>query len=310
MSDFYLRYEYWFAATQLALAMLGMGATLRVRDFIAVFHQPKALAYGLGIQVILVPVFAWAIIVLASPTAGVAVGLALVAAIPGGTMSNVFTFLARGHVALSIAMTAVTSFLCLLTTPIVLGLLISQYMPANFDMPAAKIAIEITLILMLPLLLGMVILEAFPKGAGHFSRYCIRASVFVIVLIVIGASSAGRIDFGQFTQRDVVSVVIFVAGVATFSWFIPRLLGLNTPDSTAVNIEVTVRNSNLGLLIKASLFPATVGVLDPIGDMVLFTVLLYGAIVLPIAALQIFLHGRGNKAIAAAESVGPGSNEV
>ena len=303
MSDFYLRYEYWFAATQLALAMLGMGATLRVRDFAAVFRQPRALAYGLGIQVILVPLFAWAVIVLASPTAGVAVGLALVAAIPGGTMSNVFTFLARGHVALSIALTAVTSFLCLLTTPIVLGLLISQHVPADFDMPAVKIAIEITLILMLPLVLGMMVLEAFPNTAGRFSMYCIRASIFVIVLIVIGASSAGRIDFSQLSQRDLVIVLVFIAGLATFSWYAPRLLRLNAADSTAVNIEVTFRNGNLGLLIKASLFPAVVGVRDPIGDMVLFTVLLYGGMVFPVAAAQVYLHGLRNKAVAAAEHV-------
>jgi len=303
MSDFYLRYEFWFAATQLALAMLGMGATLRIRDFVAVFRQPKALAYGLGIQALLVPLFAWAIISLASPAAGVAVGLALIAAIPGGTMSNVFTFLARGHVALSIAMTAVTSFLCLVTTPIVLGLLISDLVPADFDMPAGKIALEITLILMLPLILGMIVLEVFPAIAARFSKYCIRASIFVIVLIVIGAASAGRIDFSGFAQRDLVILLAFVIGVAIVSWLAPRMLGLTTPESTAINIEVTVRNTNLGLLIKASLFPATVGVLDPIGDMVLFTVLLYGALVLPIAAVQIYLHGLGNKAMAAAGKI-------
>lgn len=296
MSDFYLRHEYWFAATQLALAMLGMGATLQVRDFVAVFRQPHALALGLGIQVILVPLFAWAVIVLAAPTAGVAVGLALVAAIPGGTMSNVFTFLARGHVALSIALTAVTSFLCLVTTPIVLGLLIAQHVPGEFDMPAGKIALEITLILMLPLVIGMLVLEVFPNGAARFSRNCIRASIFVILLIVLGAASAGRIDFSQFIGSDILAVLGFTAGLAIFSWYAPRLLGLNAADSTAVNIEVTIRNSNLGLLLKASLFPAVVGVADPTGDMVLFTVLLYGGMVLPVAAVQIYLHGRRNKA--------------
>ncbi|NQX90004.1 MAG: bile acid:sodium symporter family protein [Halioglobus sp.] len=296
MFDFYLRHEYWFAATQLALAMLGMGATLRLRDFIAVIQQPRALVYGLGIQVVLVPLYAWAVITLMLPTAGVAVGLALVAAIPGGTMSNVFTFLARGHVALSIALTAVTSFLCLVTTPIVLSLLISQHVPGNLDMPAGKIAIEITLILMLPLVLGMVVLELFPGVAARFSKLCIRASIFVILLIIIGASGAGRISLDQFSHRDIMIVLTFIIGLATFSWFAPRWLGLNPADSTAVNIEVTFRNGNLGLLIKASLFPAVVGVLDPIGDKVLFTVLLYGALVFPIAATQVYLHGKRNKA--------------
>jgi len=302
MFEFYVRHEYWFAATQLALAMLGMGATLRIRDFVAVVRQPKALAYGLAIQVILVPLFAWAVIALAAPTAGVAVGLALVAAIPGGTMSNVFTFLARGHVALSIALTAVTSFLCLVTTPVVLSLLISHHVPGGFDMPAGRIAIEITLMLMLPLVMGMVVLELFPDSAERFSKTCIQVSIFIILLIIIGASGAGRVDFEHFSGRDLGVVLTFIAGLATFSWFAPRLLGLNSRESTAVNIEVTFRNGNLGLLIKASLFPAIVGVPDPIGDMVLLTVILYGSLVFPVAAAQVYLHGLRNKAIAGREN--------
>ncbi len=298
MFDFYIRYEYWFAATQLALAMLGMGATLKVRDFVAVVKQPRALAYGLLIQILFVPLFAWALIILTQPAVGLAVGLALVAAIPGGTMSNVFTFLARGHVALSIALTAVCSFACLVTTPIVLGLLISAQLPGEFDMPAAKIATEITLILMLPLVIGMIVLSVWPNGAARFSKICIRTSIFIIILIVIGATGAGRVDIEKFAGSEILILLTFVLGLATFSWFVPRLMGLNWPDSTAVNIEVTFRNGNLGLLIKASLFPAVVGVADPVGDMVLFTVLLYGGLVFPVAAAQVWLHGKRNRQLA------------
>lgn len=295
MFDFYIRYEYWFAAVQLALAMLGMGATLRIRDFVAVVMQPWALLLGLIIQLMLVPLFGWLLITLTSPATGLAVGLAMCAAIPGGTMSNVLTFLARGHVALSIALTAVSSFACLLTTPVVLALLISAYMPGEFDMPAAKIALEITLILMLPLLLGMVVLVVWPNGAARFSKICIRTSIFVILLIVIGAAGAGRVDLEKFSTGDVVILLTFIVGLAAFSWFVARLLGLNSPDSTAINIEVTFRNTNLGLLIKASLFPAVVGVADPVGDMVLFTLLLYGGLALPAAVVLVFLHGRRNR---------------
>lgn len=295
MFDFYIRHEYWFAATQLALAMLGMGATLKVRDFVAVAQQPRALAFGLVVQVLLVPLFAWALIVITEPAVGLAVGLALCAAIPGGTMSNVFTFLARGHVALSIALTAICSFACLVTTPIVLDLLISAQLPGEFDMPAGRIAMEITLILMLPLVLGMVVLTVWPNGAARFSRICIRTSIFIIVLIVIGATGAGRVDIEKFAGSEILILLGFVLGLAAFSWFVPRLMGLNWPDSTAINIEVTFRNTNLGLLIKASLFPAVVGVADPMGDMVLFTVLLYGGLVFPVAATQVWLHGRRNR---------------
>lgn len=300
MFDFYIRYEYWFAATQLALAMLGMGATLKVRDFVAVVQQPRGLLFGLLVQLALVPLFAWALLIAAQPATGLAVGLALCAAIPGGTMSNVLTFLARGHVALSIALTAICSFACLLTTPIVLGLLISTQLPGEFVMPAAKIATEITLILMLPLVIGMGVLTVWPNGAGRFSKICIRSSIVVILLIVIGATGAGRVDISKFAGSEILILLAFVFGLAIVSWLMPRLLRLNGPDTAAINIEVTFRNINLALLIKASLFPAVVGIADPVGDMVLFTLLLYGGLVFPVAAAQVFLHGRRNRATSSA----------
>ena len=295
MFDFYIRHEYWFAAVQLSLAMLGMGATLRIRDFAAVFIKPWALLVGLLVQMLMVPLAVWWLISWATPEPGLAIGLALCAAIPGGTMSNVFTFLGRGHVALSIAMTAVTTLACLVTTPIVLGLLIAQHMPADFHMPAGQMALEIALILLVPLLLGMVLLHIWPEVAPRFSRYCIRGSIFCILLIIIGATGAERIDMEQFGIANFQIVVVMAVILVVMSWLVPLLFGLRSDECTAVNIEVTVRNGNLGLLIKASLFPAIVGVVDPVGDMVLTTVLAYGGMALLVGVAQIFLHGFINK---------------
>lgn len=299
MFDFYIRHEYWFAAVQLSLAMLGMGATLRISDFAAVFLKPWALLVGLLVQIALVPLSIWFLISWVTPEPGLAIGLALCAAIPGGTMSNVYTFLGRGHVALSIAMTSVTTLACLVTTPIVLGLLISQHMPADFDMPAAQMAVEIALILLLPLVLGMLLLYFYAEAAPRFSRYCIRGSIFCILLIIIGATGAERIDLQQFGMANMQLVAMMLAMLVLMSWLVPLLMGLRPDECTAVNIEVTVRNSNLGLLIKASLFPALVGVVDPVGDMVLTTVLAYGGMAMLIGIGQIFLHGMINKRRAA-----------
>jgi BASS family bile acid:Na+ symporter len=299
MFDFYIRHEYWFAAVQLSLAMLGMGATLRIRDFAAVFLKPWPLLAGLLVQMVLVPLSIWALISWAVPEPGLAIGLALCAAIPGGTMSNVFTFLARGHVPLSIAMTAVTTLACLVTTPIVLGLLIAQHMPADFDMPAAQMAVEIALILLLPLVLGMLFLYFAAEAAPRFSRYCIRGSIFCIVLIIIGATGAERIDMAAFGVENFQLVVMMLVILVVMSWLVPLLMGLKPDECTSVNIEVTVRNGNLGLLIKASLFPAVVGVVDPVADMVLTTVLAYGGMAVLVGIGQIFLHGLINKRRAA-----------
>ncbi len=297
MFDFYLTYEYWFAATQLALAMLGMGATLRVRDFVAVAKNPWAISVGVVVQVLAVPLIAYILLSIFSLDTGVAIGLALCAAIPGGTMSNVFTFLGRGHIALSIALTGVTTVACLVTTPIVLGFLIAEHMPPDFSMPAATIALEIALILLLPLVIGMIVLVMFPRGAPRFSKLCIRTSLFIIVLIVVGASGAGRVNVAEFGLYNMGVLMLFLVVLATLSWLLPRLLRVPPRDITAINIEVTVRNGNLGLLIKASMFPAVAGVADPVGDAVLFTVLIYGGVALLAGVAQIYIYRYLNRDI-------------
>ena len=290
MSDFYSQYEYWIAATQLLLAMLGMGATLRVRDFAAVAKAPWPITVGCMLQIIVVPVIAALFLRFLPLEPGVAIGLALCAAIPGGTLSNIFTFLGRGHVALSIALTGVTTLACLVTTPFVLSLLISQHMPADFTMPAAQIAQEITLILLLPLIAGMVLLQAAPAIAPRFSKICIRGSLFFILVIVVGATASGRVDIPRFGLYNFAVVMGFMFTLCALSLLLPRLLKLSSRDTTAINIEITVRNGNLGLLIKASMFPAVLGATDPIGDAILFTVLIYGGAALLVGLGQIYVH--------------------
>lgn len=293
MFDFYIRHEYWFAAVQLVLAMLGMGATLTPTDFIRAFADPRGFSVGMVLQVIGVPLLAYAFILMISGSPGLAVGLAICAAIPGGTLSNILTYFSRGHIALSIALTAVATVLCLVTTPIVLDLLISDYMPDNFVMPAERIATEIGLCLLLPLMIGMIYLRLLPATAPAFSQWCIRGSLFVIFLIVVGALGAGRLDLKSFGLVNIGWVAAFIAILVVTSHVLPKWLGTTRSDVIAINIEVVFRNTNLGILIKASLFPAVVGVADPIGDFALLTILLYAGLMLAIAGFMVAGYRRG-----------------
>lgn len=283
MFDFYVQHEYWFAVTQLVLAMLGMGATLTPNDFVRVVSDPKGLTVGLVLQLVAVPAVAYLFILMVSGNQGLAIGLAVCSAIPGGTVSNIFTYLSRGHAALSIALTGITAIACLVTTPIVLELLITDYLPENFDMPAGRIAAEIGVFLLLPLLAGMVYLRVFPGSAPFFSKWCIRGSLFVILLIVVGALGAGRIDLQKFGLVNILWVWGFIITLVVMSRVVPEIFRNSREDIIAINIEVTVRNTSLGLLIKASLLPAAVGVADPVGDNALFTILLYGGLMLIIS---------------------------
>ncbi|MDX1695851.1 MAG: bile acid:sodium symporter [Ketobacteraceae bacterium] len=303
MFTFYLHYEYWFAAVQLILAMLGMGATLTLKDFRDVLVEPKAVSTGLLIQLVAIPLVTFLLIQGLDLHPGVAVGFAIIAAVPGGTVSNIFTHFSFGNTALSISLTGVTTLACLVTTPFILELLIAPYMPEDFSMPAARVALEIGAFLLLPLFVGMLFLRVFPVHADTFSRYCIRGCLLVILLIVIGSLGAGRLDFQAFGIINILLVAGLIGVFALLSRPFCRLLNLPHADLTAIEMEVVVRNINLGFLIKASLFPVVVGQSDPIGDMVLFTLLVFGGLELATGALIVWLHRR-QKAMQA----GAGSN--
>ncbi len=292
MGALYVQYEYWIAVFQLVMAMLGMGATLTARDFRDVVREPKSVSLGLVVQIMLVPLAAYVFLRALGIQGGVAIGLALIAAIPGGTTSNIFTFFARGNSALSITITGLTTLACLITTPLILTVLISDSLPAGFTMPRAQIVKEIALTLLLPLALGMSYLYLYPRAAPMVSKWCIRASLLGIVLIVVGSISAGRLDLQQFGSTNVMLVVLFTLVLAATGAIAPRLFRLARVDSIAIEFEVIVRNTNLGVLLKASLFPASVDATSGLGDTILFTVLLYGGLQLLIAPILIKWYRR------------------
>ena len=290
MAEFYVRYEYWFAASQLILAMVGMGATLTARDFRDVILKPLAISVGTAIQLIAVPLAAFLFLRLLGIHEGLAIGFALIAAIPGGTVSNIFTFFGRGDAALSISITTVTTVACLVTTPLILFLLINQYLPADFSMPRLQIMREIGLTLLLPLAVGMLLLKLFPGSAPTISKWSIRGSLLGILAIVVGSAMAGRLNLAAFGFDNVMLVAVFTVFLLAVGFLIPRLFGLSRPAATAIELEVVVRNINLGVLIKASIFPAAVAETAQLGNTVLLTLLLYGAIMLLLSAALIFVY--------------------
>ena len=295
MSEFYLTNEYWFAVIQLVLAMLGMGATLTFKDFREVLIEPKAVTVGCLAQLLLIPLVAYLFVLTFGMTGGVAIGVALIAAIPGGTSSNVFTYLARGNIALSICITGITTLLCLVSTPFFLDLTAGHLMPENFVMPTATIVTEIALTLLLPLLIGMLILNFAPKYAPLVAKFGIRGTLLFLLFIVIGSLSAGRLSLDAFGWTNVGLIVLLMAVFLLSGLLASKVFGLPRADGVAMECEIVVRNVNLGILIKASLFPAVIGQADAVGDMVLFTLLLYGGVQMLFAGGMIAVNRRFNK---------------
>ncbi|MGB5325879.1 MAG: bile acid:sodium symporter [Pseudomonadales bacterium] len=292
MGELYLRYEYYLAFAQLVLAMVGMGATLRLSDFAAIAAAPRGFLLGTAMQLLMLPALVALLLFVFEIDPGVAVGLAIIAAIPGGTTSNIYTYFARGNIALSIAITAITSLACLASVPIILDLLIGDYVPGDFSLPRMRIAMEVMYTLLIPLAAGMALLHFFPRIAEPFSHWAVRLSLAIIVLIVVGAAMSGRLDWQTFGAFNLAVVIGFIVLLMVAGFLLPWLLRLPGKDIVAINMEVVVRNVNLGVLIKASLFPASAVALQGIGDNALFTVLMYGGVMILFSIVIIVLGRR------------------
>lgn len=288
----YATYEYSLSAALLICAMFGMGATLNARDFLGVLKSPQGLFLIIAMQIVVMPLVA---IMLASafdlPT-GIAVGLVLVSALPGGLFSNVLTFLGRGNVALSVSATAVCTVGSLFTTVAVLKIFAATELPDDFSMPTGRILSEVGLCLLLPLSLGMVFYRAAPQWAPKASVICIRASWVMLILIVAGAFLAGRLDLLAYGWKSPLALILFGMIALWLSYAAAFLIRLTIDESFTVAVEVVVRNTHLGILLKAALFSSRDTQNLEIADGVLYTVLLYGGISLLITITEVFAKRR------------------
>ena len=289
----YADYEYLLASTQLFFAMLGMGAILSPQDFLLEIQKPKCLIIGLSFQWFIVPGIAAILVFLLPIPAGIAVGLMLIAAVPGGTLSNILTHFGNGNIALSISLTSITTVAALATTPLLLHIMISEYLPNEFEMPTARIAQDIFLTLIVPLLIGMIVnVKAQHIHSELFSKWIIRLSLALIVIMAIGAGGSGRLDPQAYGLIGIAALAIFGISIIIISIIVVKIARLSSKDGLAIVIEATFRNMSLAIAIKAVVFPAQTGVTDPIGDAVFFTALLYGGVSLIISLIPVIVHRR------------------
>jgi len=292
--DNYHVYEYGVASSQLFLAMLGMGALLTPADFVLEVKKPTGLIVGLSFQWLLVPLIAVAVGMLMPVPVGIAVGLILVAAVPGGTLSNILTLFGRGNIALSISLTSITTVAALVTTPLLLKLLISpEHLADNFSMPTGRLARDIFFTLIIPLMIGMTVrkLGSVPF-VESFAHWMIRMSLAMILVMTFGAGGSGRLDPNAYGVIGVVALFVFCVAIQGAAFVACRLAGMKAAGILAVVVEVGFRNLSLAVAVKAVVFPAQAGVLDPIGDAVLFTALLYGGVSILMSVLAVFVNRR------------------
>ncbi|ACJ42802.1 MULTISPECIES: bile acid:sodium symporter family protein [Acinetobacter] len=237
----------------LGIIMLGMGMTMTVDDFKGVLQSPKAVLIGVVAQFVVMPGLAFILCKLFNLPPEIAVGVILVGCCPGGTASNVITYMAKGNVALSVACTSVSTLLAPVLTPAIFYLLASQWLKID----AASMFISILQVVLLPIVIGLILRTWLKRQVESYIQVMPLVSVIAIVAIVaaiIGGSKAAILQSGLL----ILAVVILHNGLGYLLGFTAaRFFKLPYADSKAIAIEVGMQNSGLGVALAAVHFAAS-----------------------------------------------------
>lgn len=249
----------WALNAIIGLIMFGVALELKPRDFKAVFVTPKPVLIGLAAQFVLLPAFTFLLALAIRPAPSIALGMMLVAACPGGNVSNFLTHYARGNTALSVSMTAVSTAVAIVMTPLNLALWAGMYEPTAAILRAVSLdpldmLLAVALLLGLPMAAGMAIGHRFPRLVARVHRPVRAASLLIFGLFVVGALAANWRHFVDWVGFVVFAVLLHNATAIASGWAAARVAGLPERDRRAVAIEVGIQNSALGLILVFNFF--------------------------------------------------------
>lgn len=239
----------------LFLIMIGMGLTLTVRDFREVVVAPKATLFGCVAQVILLPLIAFVIATGLSLPPALAVGLVLIAACPGGTTSNLFAFIGRGDVALSIVLTVIASLLTIITLPLFVNWAMSVYYDEGvaLQLPVLRTVITLFVIILVPVGIGMLVRRYQPGLAARAERVVAIFGLVVLVGVIIAIFvSVADQALTLLNAAGVAAILLNIAGIAVGMGG-GLLMGLSRPQAFTLAVELGIKNGTLALMIALSL---------------------------------------------------------
>jgi len=240
----------------LGVIMLGMGLTLTFGDFKKVLSMPWAGVIGVVCQFVIMPLLGWTvakILRLAEIDPNLAAGLILVACCPGGTASNVVTYLARANVALSVLMTTVSTFAAILLTPFLTKGLAGTLV----EVDAGQLCLSTVQVVLVPVLLGVVLNRYLPAASRRLAPVSPLLSVVAIVLIVASIIGQNREVILESGWRLLAAPALLHVGGFGLGYVAARLLRLPEEESRTISIEVGMQNSGLGAHLANKHFPGT-----------------------------------------------------
>jgi bile acid:Na+ symporter, BASS family len=256
----------------LAIIMVGLGLELTIKDFARVSKHPKAVIIALFCQLIILVGIAFALCKIFALPPLLAVGLMLLAASPGGSTANLFSYLFNGDLALNITLTAINSVIAAITLPLIVNFSISHFMQesAQISLQFGKI-LQVFGIIIIPVAIGMLIRHYAPNLTHKLNKPLRIFAVCFLILIIVGAIYSERANIMQYLTQVGLATALFCLCSLTIGYFVPRLLGINSAQARACAFEIGIHNSTLAMTIA-------------------LTVIANSAVAMPAAVYSIFMY--------------------
>lgn len=236
----------------LMLIMFGMGMTLGAADFYRVLKRPKLIALGIALQYTVMPLLAFSISRLFGLGPELTAGMVLVGASSGGTASNVITYLAKGDVALSISLTAVSTLLAVVLMPALTWLYIGQSVPV----PVTKMLMSVLEVVLVPVAVGILLNTLLGKRLGQVKHVFPLLSMGAIVLIIAIIVALDHDNLGKVGPVLLLAVALHNLGGMAAGYLLPRWLGYDAVTCRTLSIEVGMQNSGLSVALAVKYFGA------------------------------------------------------
>ena len=251
----------------LGFLMFGVALDIKLEDFKALFKTPKSILVGLTSQWVLLPFLTYLLILILNPHPGIALGMMLVAACPGGNISNFLVHLSKGNAALSVTLTSITTVLAFVVTPLNLIFYGNLYEPTHqilrqFELDPLQLIWILVQLVMIPLALGLFFVYYLPKLTEKIRRPVKILSMLIFSGIVLGALLSNADNLLIYVR--LVFILVFLHNALAFStgWFFSKYMGMNRSDRTTIMFETGIQNSGLGIIIIYNFY-------DGMGSMVL-----------------------------------------
>ncbi|HBF98236.1 MAG TPA: bile acid:sodium symporter [Alphaproteobacteria bacterium] len=270
----------------LGTVMFGLGLALQWRDFWQVVRFPKAAAIGLAGQIILLPLGAFVLLSLYPFPALVAGGLIILSACPGGAVSNAIVFVARGDVALSVSLTALSSVVTIFTIPLIVGVGMAQFadVDARLTIGVVDTLRQLGAMILAPMAAGMLVRFLWPGFAIWAERiFRLLAIVLVLLMFVAGAFVADGVGLAD-VELALLGVAGLIAIVLPLGFLLAKAGRLTQAQSMTVMVEIGVQNAATGYVVAGTLLGQP--------DMIL-AIGIYGLLMFAAAGIAILAARRG-----------------